>query len=295
MGIDTVQENTYQSLYKTELLAIAAKITERVDKDYASKDCTQTPVLCRYFLITVFEIIRACFGCVETRNRVAQEILSRSIVEYNIDLHYLALKKDIQLNRRFVQYYRLWLYWHRDKIEYHREYIPWTEEQYQDYVMREFQDEMADVKPKKALVSVADLDRHIRNKYRRSWCGMPFPQKIEEIEKLIAKHSPERIAYSDTPKLRGYLLYFYTYSNYTHPSPFAVLPNLAPKLSDFDLHHAPTDQQLQTCEEFLILSSHYAVQAFADSLTSDRGSLLVSYLQELMDNSPNIHSYFFDS
>ncbi|MCK4607093.1 MAG: hypothetical protein KAU35_07350 [candidate division Zixibacteria bacterium] len=306
MGIDTVQEQTYRSLYKSELLAIAAKIAERVDKDYASKDWNQTPVLCRYFLITIFEIIRACFGCLEIRNRVAQEILSRSIVEYNIDLHYLALKDDIKLNRRFVNYYKLWLYWHRDKLKYHREYIPWSEEQYQAYVLDEFQDEMKNMKPKqktkkqpkekpeKPLISVLGLDQHIKDKYMKSWCGMNFPQRIEEIETLISKHYPERLQYNDTPKLRGYLLYFYSYSNYTHPSPFAVLPNLAPKPSDFDLHHGPTDDQLQTCEEFLIQSLYYAVQAFADSLTSDRSSLLMGHMQELVSKSPNTNRYFSD-
>lgn len=294
MGI-SVEEKVYQSLYKTEILTIAAKIVKRVDKDYASKDLAQTSVLCRYFLITVFEIIRACFGCVETRNRVASVILSRSIVEYNIDLHYLALRDDIQLNRRFAQYYKLWLYWHRDKVKYHKEYIPWSEEEYQDYVFKEFQDEMADLKPKKGLVSAQALDRHIRSKYLKSWCGKSFPQRIDEIEKLIGEQYPERLKYNDTPKLRGHLLYFYSYSNFTHPSPFAVLPNLAPKLADFDLHHSPPDQLLQVCEEFLILSLHYAVQAFSDSLRAEAGSSLVTHMQALMDDSPNVRSFYFDS
>jgi len=216
----------------------------------------------------------------------------RSILEHNIDMHYLALENKPGLNRQFFNYYRLLLYWERNRIEYYKEIIPWTKEQYQEYVYQNFPDIAKTAKSKELILTASEFDKAVKWKYMRSWSGLDFSSRVDRVHKLLSQKFPDRLKWDDTPKRRGFEFYFGSYSNYTHPSPFSVLPNLAPRLSDYDLDYVANSSIMESCEEGLILAADYCIRAYADALPMDEREGLDALYDKCLGESQAIKAYF---
>lgn len=155
----------YNSLLRSDILYILLQVKSDIIKltiDDSKREDTR--VVCRALLVSIFTIIETAFDIIAKRKKLELDILSRSLVEYVIDLAYLVANNNSQLNRRFYNYYKFMKYWqskHFTSEEYKKE-VPTIESQYREYIKKEFGEDIKSELKKKEVIRLSGL--HITEK-----------------------------------------------------------------------------------------------------------------------------------
>lgn len=232
---------------------------------------------------TIFEMIRGAYFAIEMREGVVFNIICRSLTEHLIDLLYIASNNSIKLNKRFVNYPKLLLYWNRREYQHIKSEIASIEKQYRDYIIDEFQDMIRNLQPHAPASVVPDMneiDRKIKDIYKKSWTGLDTVSRINKIEYI-----------DESKTIKDYLPFaFKNLSNYTHPTPYSCLPHFSPPNNSYEYQYDKSSDNLEVEEGVLFLALSFSVETFCLVLDKDDSKELHSLFEQLVSKSPLLHT-----
>ncbi len=276
----------YAPKYGQEMFELVDAIERKLDQYEYVNDLNNTITLARCFLISIISLIQSAYQALEIRNLLGHRVLARSLLDYTVDLMYIALHKDTALNDQFVNYCKLFLYWTADEIKSFPGEIPRLKREYKEYVRVAYPDvvnKAENVLGDDSAKLWHEIDRKM-NKYRKGWTGLNFHEKVSVIEKMMG--GPD----TAIPGLR---YFFKTLSNYTHPTPYSAVPHFSPRDCSFKFYYDFTDEALREAEEMLFSLLEFSVRGFAQALGGNRGLELHEFFKQQTKSCPNILSWLF--
>lgn len=281
MGIDSATgHDSFIPYSGPELLDILRAITTDIN-EVPIDDSINTTYLCRDILKCQFEITEVVFDALRARSHVAARILSRSNVEYFVDLAFLSTQNSDKQNRLFANHAILRRYWYVPRLRdgTYKDLAPGVVEQYREYVMKEFPDVAQKVgEGRNESSSWKDIDSKMRRTYQRHFTGLTFQQRVQKVVQRLPKSETVMDAL-----LTAYALY----SCYTHPSPYSVSRySLEP--GDNWCPVPKADYQYFNYELELYRLSNFAVYLFTLTLPSPQRQEIYQEFQRLVDKSPRV-------
>lgn len=322
----------YNPQYKAEIDNIINIIEQEVCAFEFSKDLTNTPFLCRFLLLTIFSIIKSAYHCIEDRCKVACDILIRSLIEYVIDLKFIALNDDPKYNRRFGNYHKLILYWRKDEIENYRQEIPRIEREYKEYVASEFPDLVKERVVKNEVVDLCGLKpedkvRKINMEFPgliladnnaekiKGWSQIRINKEIinsdidywkvvdKKIKGMYQKswsglnfHSRvekiKRMAKDEDPSLERISFMFRYYSNFTHPTAYGTVFGFNPKDMTYSDELKVSDPALKQAEQHLFHNLDASIRDFIRTLEGNTARELHGKYDNTWQRCRNLCDWF---
>ncbi len=263
----------YKDKFKNELLDIVDSISEQVQSyKFDNNNQEATCVVCRPILISIFSMVESIYILMQYRKKIEIDILKRSLIEYLLDLTFLIANDDTRLNRNFINYHKLLLYWSSKNFSSQeaKEHIPRIAQEYRDYVLSAFP-EIAEQYHIDTGYEWQKFDKKIRDKYKKSWSGKNTTERINKV-----MSTSEHMAILDQ------IFYgFQFYSNRTHPTPYG-LPNFDPKSGTFSFGLFVADSSLYKDEQFVYSVSDIAIAVFSETLEKKQRDALVERFNDLV-------------
>lgn len=234
-------------------------IRKRLNNIEYSHSLFDTRTLCRCIFSSILSLIES--GCLLIRNKeiTGYSIIARSIVEYIVDYRLLAARNDSKSNIRFANYYILLRYWERERFESTKRDLERIMTDYNEYISKHLAEDIreyknrskgynaSDLSDEKILTSMEEVDRYLRSRYRKSWSGMPFPERLQEVN----------LSFTDAEKnmfgsiMDSYNVYM---SQFTHPTPYSAIPHFNLKNGTFENDYDKVRHKIELPQKFLLFS-----------------------------------------
>ncbi len=322
----------YEPVIESELLNIIDLIEQDAEScQLDDQDVEATDAQCRGLLLPIFSMIRNLFVLSRRRAKNEADVLTRSLIEYVVDIELLSRERDKNLNRRFRNYHKLVLYWFRDKIDAPELQVelPRVEEEYRKYVATEFPEIACDVVVQQKTVKLDHLQRNkdvqaatdsIRSALKAGLgrpidaiSGVVADRRIQRgdseywrvvdsrLKSSFSKHwsglsFPDRIRRvralgAQKIDMRVLEKAFKFLSQKTHPTPYG-LPSFDPKGSTTHRTKFYADKAFAGVERNAYLFSWLAIESFCRSLDDDRGRAMLKRFNDLLSYAPKIINFF---
>jgi len=247
----------------------------------------ETKTLCSCLFAAIVDLLQSAYATLELRSYVSYGVLNRSIIEYIVDLRFLAISNSVSCNRRFVNYHKLVIYWNAPFIEHFKDRIPAAQDEYREYVINEFSEIIEKLNPKQggSVLEWSSVDKAIKQRFHsHGWSGLSLPDRI----KMIKSHL------GDWDFLCAAETVFRLYSNFIHPTTYGGVPNFSPSDKSFSLSEEANDASLKHEEQALSLLLSSALEAFCDCLDTDHREDLLQRFRDLFGNQPKLTAWLFE-
>ncbi len=146
--------------------------------------CTDT--LCYFYLMSIEELVRGTLAALREGHLLIERIVSRSLIDYLLDLHLICIRDDEQFNREFVDLRRYCVWCKRDAIDYHREELREAKHSYDKYIQEAVERTGSQLGPKQlkqgaVIPSVEEIARQCERRAKGGWTGLDFSQKLRAV------------------------------------------------------------------------------------------------------------------
>ncbi|MEE9443523.1 MAG: DUF5677 domain-containing protein [candidate division Zixibacteria bacterium] len=271
----------YPTKCKEEIDSLMDQLMEKLNEFNYPKDLYCTKTLCRCFMSSIFSLIRSAYATIEGREIVGFNVLGRSITEYLIDLRYIAANNDVKINRRFINYYKLLLYWNRDEFKFIDVDKDQLESNYRNYLANEFSELIITAKKKndaKDKLSLSELDKSVKSKYKKSWSGLNSVDRLNNV-----------IKHYDNSIINKYLPFAFKFlSNYTHPTVYGCIPYFRTVDHSFYLDYDKKCDAMEEEEGVMYLAIEITVEALCKTLPANESHEIDNLVESIVSSSPKL-------
>jgi len=292
----------YESKFQDEIIHILDEFDKTFGEYDFKKDLDNTLTLCRCFQVTIFSLLRSCYAILINGEKRGCDILIRSILEYTIDLKYIVVHDNDFTNRRFVNYYILQQYWKSKGFSDENKNNEMLEIyiKCQNYIEKEFPDiakpEITRMKNGKKITYRKEVQlenmkyweevyRAIKNKYSKSWTGLNFSDRVEQLNKKLQ---------DEDNTLKELISHFGYFSLHTHPTPYSIIPHFEPKTKNFKFEYNYSKPSLFLIEQELFLFTLSTIMDIIKVLENSQRLELNRKFGRLLFASKNIMAEFRD-
>lgn len=285
----------YEPKFEIEVRELIRVVKSKVNEKAYVHDLANTKALSRFYLFSIFDLVVGAFGAVRNRSLGAYNVIGRSLVEYFIDLKFIILRNDKELNSLFANYHKLQMYWTIPYLSMDDE-ILLLERAFKEYIELRFSDEL-EKSTKKAIDNKTDRWTEVSKAlkggkchYGTHWSGLSFPKRVEYCKDEHLKRTGEAADYP----IHRIMFEFKVLSQYTHPTPHSIAPHFAGIDGSFLSIRAYSDDKLEDAEHWLFLIVDYSAEFFAEVMDAPLGEQLKALIEETVKSSQKLSDYLYD-
>ena len=174
----------YESEFGKEILQIVGKINDWTREQGLSRNLFHTKTLCHCYLHSIGQLIKGTIAAISVRDVQVYDIVSRSLVEYLLDMMLIAKRDDESLNRRFATYHKLTLYARREIVDHYRNEFPRVERDYYNSLVSEYPDLLEANAESESGIVIPDwkgIGKEVEGLCKTGWTGLNFWQKLVTV------------------------------------------------------------------------------------------------------------------
>ena len=194
---------SYDCKFKDEVLDAIEWCEKEIQLIRSSGSMYDTFTICKFYSLAIHQQIKGSYSSLKDKNLLTHRILFRSIAEYVIEQRLISNRNDITTNKLFANYHILKAYWYLNDIDFYKDSKEVIKENYISYLTN-FPVEIV-VEPIKTSITqdfVTLVGKKIKSKYKHSWIGLDFQQKLRTvlIESIIGYGDYNAISLWDQAK-----------------------------------------------------------------------------------------------
>jgi len=257
-------------------------ISSKIKNQEYSNRLLETKTLGRCMFSSLLSLIRSAYLLAFEKEYLGFSVINRSIVEHLVDFRLITLSNNEEVNRQFINYYKLIRYWNRKWIENKTDDLERCDKEYNDFIFDHHQDLIKKFRPNNTnslIVSSKEINKYLKGKYSKSWSGKTFNDRRSLIKEKSQATDRELfdVLFEKT---------FVLMSQYTHPTPFSSIPNFNFKNLHFEKDYNKTRFNVDNANKLLALFSLLAIRSYAICLNGDSITRLSELIIELYEKFP---------